>query len=494
MQLPALCDQSLFFCREAESDAALFQLLVKNPPDLINFFCTACDDETWSLEHEEFMSAAMKWLTDAFYQDKLMMEFAQRIAQVIRPHYNVLKSIIPLNITLKLKDRDIPFNGLLYGSGSEFIRELLRRECRDKKRKVLHFEKIEFATFSPLDDYLTSGNTAELLHKDRPQIIKILNLTLLWQLEELSNACQDVLQKYITRENLFETLLKSHKKGRKRLLQFCFDFANNLKLGYRLEDRGVDYLAFEFLDFNENSFDAFEALRESITHLIFSGTTAEEGDFLKVLERCPKLISIDLGRSKAFTDQMREIPVDLKELEFSGCLWLDDEKFLIFAARCPKLTSLKLGSCVKLGLESWGGLQNLVDLHQLELSRCSQIGNADISLILQATPALNVFNLEDCRSIDDEGFFELTKYGQQFTNLNLKSCKISELPLIEIASHSDVLFTLNLSRCDFITDKAVVELAKNIRTLKRLDISHCEISSGTLKELKVLRPYLTVID
>lgn len=493
MQLPTLCDKSFDYCREIVGDKALFDLLVKTPPQLIDFFITACEDETWSTNHGEFMTASLQWMTEAFYQDKLMMEFASKIGKVIRLHYNNLKKIIPRNITLKLKDRDLTINGLLYGSASEFIREMLRRECRDKKKKILHLDKIEFAIMSPIDYYLNTGSDFELIHNEKAEVIKVLNLTLLWELDELADACQNVLKKYITRENLFETLLKSHKKGRRSLLQSCYDFANELKLGYRLEDRGSDYIAFEFLDFNENSYEAFNALREEITHLIFGGKTTEEADFVKVIEQCPKLISLDIGRASSFTVYMREIPTNLKELDLSSSLWIDDEKLLFFIERCPLLNSLRLVSDVKLGLESWGGLQNLPELHRLDLTRCAQLGNADLSLILQACPTLTVLILEDCRNIDDEGFFELTKYEQSFTILNLKHCKISELPLIELATHSDVLYSLNLSRCEFLTDKALYELVKNVRTLKEVDISHCDISEGTIKDVRTLKPYLKLL-
>ena len=494
MQMPALLDKSLDYSREAADDAILFEVLVKYPPSLIQFFATACDDETWSIEHTEFMTVALKWLTDTFYQDKLMMELAQTAADAIRRHYNSLQSIIPHNLTLKLKDRDLPVNGLLYGTASEFIREMLRRDCRDKKKKSFLLPTMDYHHFSIIDTYLTTGSDFDLVHKERPAIIKILNLAMLWQLDDLSKSCQETLQKYINRENLFDTILKSHKKHRRILLQHAFDFANNLKLGYRLEIRGDEYIGFEFLDFNENSYEAFNALRNEITHLICGGTTPEEGDFLKVLDLCPKLFSLDIGHAKSFTDNMKEIPTNLKELDLTGSLWIDDEKLQIFIERCPQLNSLKLVSNVKLGLESWSALQTLTELHQLDLTRCSQISNPDLSVILQACPTVNMLSLEDCRSLDDEGFVELTKYEQAFTVLNLKHCKISELPLIDLAAHSEVLYSLNLSRCEFLTDKAVVELVKNVHTLKFLDISHCDIAPGTIKEIKALKPYLKLED
>src|ERR1700722_121192 len=133
MLMPALLSEKLRYCERAESETALFNLLVKHPPDLILFLESACADETWAESNFEFVNKALEWAHQQFFQDTLMMEFAQRLARVLRKHHSVAKTHLPLNATLELKDKNLPINTLLYGSSSHYLKDLIRLECRDRK-------------------------------------------------------------------------------------------------------------------------------------------------------------------------------------------------------------------------------------------------------------------------------------------------------------------------------------------------------------------------
>lgn len=494
MQLPALLPKSLEFAAQASDDAALFEALIKEPPQLIKFLVRACADETWAEQHAPFMTQALTWVNQQFYQDKLLMSFAQRVAKVIREHYAVMSGYLPKNLTLKLKERDLQMSSLLLGSSSEYLRELLRRECRDRRKTTLLLKEIPYSLFEVVEEFVTLGEYKELVRKGRKEVLQILRLAMLWQLDELSEGCQDTLKLYITRENVFETLLRSHNKQRLRLRQACFDFVNDLHSGYRFEDRGSESLAFEFLEFTENSLEAFHQVSKKITHLIIGGGLPAEEPFLRVLKECPKLFCLDLSRTNEFYDVFQELPKNLSELELSACLWLNNEALEKLIDLCPQLTRLKLQSDVKLDAGGWAHLKKLEILRSLDLTRCSQIGDADLALILQACPELIVLNLEDCRSLTDSGFNALPTYKSDLTSLSLARTWISDLPLIELATKSDLLTTLDITRCENLTAVGITEVARHCKNLRELNITSCDISPESIAEIRKMRPYLKLIN
>src|SRR6202034_4523332 len=114
------------------------------------------------------------------------------------------------------------------------------------------------------------------------------------------------------------------------------------------------------------------------------------------------------------------------------------------------------------------------------LTRCGQIGDEDIQLILQASDKLIILSLEECRGITDAGFYQIPKYNPRFTSLNLAITAISDQPLIELANQCSDLTTLDLTRCENITEKGVFELIRAARRLRELIIKDCDIPESAL--------------
>lgn len=493
MQLPALMYKSLRYAKEIATDDELFKKLVEKPPDLIKFLVKACDDETWALNHPAFMKQGIAWVTEQFFQDRLMMDFAQRVAKMLREHNSALEEFIPKNLTIKLKETDVQINSLLFGSASEFLREMVRRECRDRKRTVLQLKEISYQRFELVEEYVNTGLTLELVRKEKGMVVKILNLAMQWELDDLSIACQDMLKNYLTSENVFDTMIRAHVKRRLHLRAACYDFVNQYKLGYRFEDRGPDYMAFEFLEFTENSWEAFEKVRPYITHLICGGRTTEEADFVKALHACPKLLCLDISRSATFSDYLLEIPSTLEELEASSCPWMNNANLTRLLEVCVQLSRLSLVSDVDITAEGWSALQKLERLRNLDLTRCSQVGDDELRLLLQACKGLIILSLEECRRLSDGGFIDIPKYNPGLTVLNLARTQISDLPLIDIATNSRFLNKINISRCEFITEGGVLELLRNARELREVNIVHCDISKEGVAALRKRFPYVKII-
>jgi len=493
MQLPALLPKSLHFAAEAESDEALFKLLVKEPPLLIRFVARAAADELWIISHGEFMEKALTWITEQFFQDRLLMPVVQKLAKILRAHQGAVSSYLPKNITVKLEDKDLPFNSLLLSSGSEVLREIVRRECRDRRKKVLNLPKIPFAIFEVVEEFLTTATYLELVRKEKKEVYKILNLAMEWDLPDLSQGCQEHLAGYIDRDNVFKTLLRSQERGRLILREACFAFLNRMNYGFKMEGRSPEDLGFQFIDFNENSLNAFEQVKPSLTYLVARKKIAEDPQFSLILKASPHIKGLDLGESASFPELWEELPATIQELDLSVCDWVTTATLEKMIALCPNLTTLVLRSDTKIDFEGWALLKKLPFLRNLDLTRCSQIGDNELSAIVQATPALVFLNLEECRAITDNGFYDLPNLNKNFIHLNLSRTEISDQPLIELAIKCDLLVVLNVTRCEKLTGVGIAEAAQQAKLLRELNITLCDISKEVLASIKKTHPFLKVI-
>lgn len=492
MKLPTFLPENLSLCETASDDNALFQMLLPQPVRLIEFLEKACDDETWAEAHAEFMETSFKWLTEQFYLDRIAMEYLKNLSTTIRDHYPAISPFLPLNITIELQDRHLPVNGLIYGSRSEPLRSLFLRECRDKDRKNLPITSWSYNTFDDVHTYIITGSTGNLFRKSQEQILEILSLAITWGLPDLVNECQRELAKYISIENVSETLMKSYSKHYEILSNACMDFINRLDLGFALSNRGWGTFAFEFLNYSENALTWFNKLRSLLTHLIFGPAVADAPEFVEVLSKTPKLRCIDISRTTLFSTYFREIPLELKELEASACSWMTDENLKNLSEICPSLLRLKLMSNIKITFEGWGVLKNFIKLQTLDITRCSQVGDEDLRIILQSVPTLISLNLEECRGISEGGFLEIADCNKGLSSLNISRTNITDESLIQIAVESPYLTSLSVARCDHVTEVGIFEVVENSLRLIELDATRCPIAPAIVEKIHHLRPQLSL--
>lgn len=493
MLMPALLPEQLQYCQKAESQRALFDLLKKFPPDLILFLEAGCSDETWAEDHAEFISLGIEWVHTQFFQDNLMMEFAQQLTKVLRKHTSIARMHVPLNVTLKLKDRELPISTLMYGSCSLFWKELIRLECRDRNSNVISLTEISYDVFTPIDEFITKGSVEGIHVKTKETVESILALSLIWNLPELGDACQRSLKKWINRDNMIETLIETHRNGWSILRAECMNYMNDLNLDFCFHDSKPEQLLFEFLRFTETSVDFFRRLNWLVTHLIFSGNTTADPTFSKLVNECPTLRGLDLSYSHLYTDYLQNIPSHLEELNLSSCNWINNETLSSMVEYCPQLKKLVIASDVNLNFEAWSVLGKLTQLKTLDINRCSQIEDDDLKLILQSCESLQSLSLEECRGITDEGFYHISIYNKNLVNLNLARTDLSDLPLIDIANKCVRLLTLDLTRCEKISEKGLLEAVRAAKALKELSIINCKIPEAAILNLKRIRPFLKVL-
>lgn len=494
MEFPALMPRELHYCEKQKSEEDLLAILMDRPMDLLLFFETASSDETWSEEHPDLMHQIIVWLTSQAFQDRLAIDLSKRAAKAIHEHRYVLEKLIPQDIQINLSDESVHINSLLFVSSSHFFRNLLLSECRDNDSKVLTLAKTSSEDFAPFKTYIENGEIPDLFRKSQDEILNLLFLASSWRVEGVIKACELSLKRYITQQNAIDMLLKAHHELWPYFKQECIEYMNGHSLGFRLGAPTVDRLSFEFYDFSDDTMAIFHLLCHIVTDLICRGSIMQYPRFKEAVRACTRLIGLDISNSLAFNEALYEVPRDLQEIHLAECTWLQIATLKIMAEICPYIRSLNVSSNYQLNTAAWRELTKFKGLKSLNLSRCHQITDDDLVIILKASTGVTDLILDECGKIGDRGFFELAKSSPRLNHLSLVRCSISDSSLLEIASRCRALTSLDLSRCELLTEKGFKELAKHAQTLKELNVTRCQITPATIHELRVKHPQLNIID
>lgn len=492
MNFPALMPKALLYCEKMSSEDELFNRLIQKPTDLVLFFETATADETWSGLHADLLIKLIEWLTDQAFNNTLSIDFSKRAAKSMQAHHHVLESMIPQNIVVQLKDATIRINSLLLAATSDFFKNILFTECRDKNTDVLNLQSAPYELFLPIQAYATTGSIPDLWKKEQKEVEKLLRQALSWNVESVNKACQLTLKKYINSDNAIELLIQSQQELWGYFKRECIGFINDKMSGFRLDAPTDERLAFEFYDFTDATMMIFQRLHDWITDLICRKNLIENVQFSAVVRKCPKLQLLDISGSFVLSEYLNDIPKDLQGINMAECSWLNQKTLKKMAEICPYVKDLILSSNYQLNFVAWGELIKFQNLKSLNLSRCHQISDDDFRTILKACLGLTALVLDDCRKIEDKGFFELAKNLSRLTSLSLVHCSISDSALLEIAARCRVLTSLNLSRCDQLTEKGFKELAKHAFVLKELHAFQCNVTEATIEEIRQRHPYLRI--
>lgn len=492
LSFPAALPKELAYLTSCATEESLLELLAKKTPDLLLFFEAASEDETWSEQHAGLMRKVIDWLTVQNFYDRLSSQDSLRIARVFQKHVALFKSLIPKNITIKLQDASIQMNSLLLATASDFFKDILARECRDKNKTVLSFN-VPQELFIPIEEFINTGEDSSLLIKRQEEILALLHQAGSWGINDFAKQCELALKKFITTENSVQMLMMALQEQWQHFKQVCIDFINGQALGFELTSSSLEQLAFEFHDFSERTIAYFKMLRSWITDFICSGELTQDALFCELVKQCPKLALLNISASPDFSENWVELPHNLEGLNASQCPWVSQNTLKTLAEICPHIHTLMLCSNVQLNFADWGELLKFKELKLLDLSRCHQLSDKDLEIILKACAWLRGLVLDECKEVSDRGYFKLAKSTPRLSYLNIARCSISDIALIEIATRCRALTVLNVSRCDNLTERGVAESIKHAPMLKEIDIRRCNIPQRAIEDLRKRYPYLKII-
>ncbi len=492
MEMPLFLPTRLQHYGSAVDDTKLFTLLVKNRAELLDFFEYASDHETWSEDHSEFMGLALDWFTLHFFENRLMLEDARRVAKKVQEHFSVLSPYLPKNIAFDVKGVIFSVNSLLFGAASPLVQELILHEYRDKSQDLVKLQGISVTVFRSIEESVMTGNVLDLWKQQEEELIQIHRQASSWGFTYLAHACEKILSRYIMRGNVYEKLLEAHRNQWTVLQKYCCDYITDLDLGCRVQAI-EETLSFEFLEYVGSAIDIFEKLKHTITHLIFRKRLLEDFMFRDYVNQCPLLKGLDIDNSYTYDENLQSVPQTVIELDISSCGWLRPIHFPLLASAFPHLKKLIIRNNILLNYASWGQLVLFPELIDLDISFNSQITDDDLKMILQAVPNLTDLKADDCTHVTDRGLLEMVRSLSSLTVLSLEKGDMTDGTLIEMVQHCPFLKELNIARCPKITDKGLWDSVRQAKALRKLGIVQTSISENMIRQIKELKPFVEII-
>lgn len=486
MLLPPLVSEQFPDLNSFSEEEALLANLKKNPRELLRLFENVIEFDSWCEKHPSFIKGSLNWFTEEFSQDRLSLEYAQRVAKGIQEHYSTLDKFLPRDLTLVFQKREYEINSLMLGVSSPVFRQRLM----DEKRKKMIVENVTVEEFLAIGEFIETGTTWKLWRKSQEALIKSLSEAEQWKMTSLEKAIQEALCRYVDETNCVELLILSFRKHWLLLKQECMNWINKEADGIRMVDEGPDYLGLEFLDYRQKAMDLFNDLRPYITHIASTGVGLQDQEFRVVINQCPNLIGVDIAHTSSYSENLKYLPSHLQQLDLSKCGWLTANYLKELIQTCPRLNRLNVGSNSQLNYNAWSEILRLKELTWLDISRSRHLTFEDFKIILKSCRLVTYLNVEDCPSLSEDTFFEIGRAIPYLESLNVSRTNISDSSLIEIATRCKALVKLNIARCANLSDKGVLETVKEASHLRELNIEKLNIKPEILEEIKKLNPNL----
>lgn len=491
MEMPSGIPLEFEKYKAAINDNELFEKLREHPEELTQFFTIAAEDETWCEDHSIFIKAFFLWLTKVNMDGIFSHERFLSLVPIIHKRINMLRPFIPLDLLIRSGDQEYLLNSLLVAKQSQYFERRLFNECRGQEEPFLRIDPISTIILSLLEEFCFTGEIKDLWKLNANELFDVIEQIKPFGIPGITQSCEMVLKRYIDRDNVFDRLIAAHQKSLQILQDACIEFINELNTGVKLIITPVEKLSLEFLNFKTSAMETFQKLSIYITHLAFAKDLPAQQNFVTVINLCPQLVGLDLSDSTVPSTHFDELPERIKELYISRCPWISNAMLQTLSAACPNIYKLDISSNDPLTYAIWSEINKFKNLKILNVSRCFQIGDHELKMILEAAPKVVELHLVDCQRISQDAFFEIPKKLKDLTVLDISKTLISDAALIDIMIHCKSLMILNLSRCYNISDKAVMEGIRNSAMLKQIDLTNSNISPHTLEQIK--KPGLEII-
>lgn len=494
MLLPALLPQQFSYYRLAKSGEELVKALTSAPSDLLTFFVAACEDLTWAENNQELLRQLIDWLTKQHMASSLPTTYFHEATTALRSHYREFREIIPQNLTLMVSETTFSTNTMLLATSAAFFSSLIHRQCRIGKKSSIPLsnDKLTPRLFSFVLEYVHTEAVELLWREEAEQILALHDLADSWNLEGLQQLCVDIYKRYLTEDNALNMLLQAHRKGWKAMRQQCMDFISATDMGIYFAPAPIESLFFAFSQCHDRSRNLFLQAASAITHLICRGQIALHPFMSEAVERCPLLRGIDVAASEEYPEVLELLRGNLSYLNISECPWLDKDTFRALAISYPNVEKLILHRCNTISKGSWGILSRWGGLRSLDISDCYRVTDEELHLILKACPNIEELTLHNCKELSDTGLKPLAKH-LTLQRVNLARTVVENETIIELAFRCHNLQELDISYCEKISEKAVWEVVKHGRSLRKLAVHHCALPIKILGELQQRYPRLQII-
>jgi len=244
---------------------------------------------------------------------------------------------------------------------------------------------------------------------------------------------------------------------------------------------------------------------------------------LQILQLCGSTLrSLDISNTNITGENLSEykgtLPC-LENLNMSSCKQLTDKGLLQILLLCGStLRTLVIWGTNVTGEIFFEYMGTLPCLNTLDMSNCKQLTNKGLlqilhlcgstlkSLVIWGTnvtgenlseykgtlPCLNTLDMSNCKQLTNKGLLQILQFcGSKLRSLNIGFTKITGEYLSEYKITLPCLENLNMSDCNQLTDKGLLQLLQLCgSTLRSLVIGVTNITGEYLSKYKGTLPYL----
>lgn len=493
MRIPFFAPAEFGYMKQLNTSQEVFNALISKPIEhVVVFFEVALDDETWTKEiGGELITALLDWFNREFINRHLSLDHLNRIATKFQEQSAILQDFMDFDIQFEIDTQLIPASSLLFGAASEIFREMIWKNVKDEKKKIIVLRKINLLEFNYFNEFIRTGSIANLWKQESTAILSLLRLASTWRVDRLANFAAFIFKRYLSEENILDYLAMSERDSLPALQNECCDYINKQNYGLNVVSKAFLELGVEIFRWTEKGNEILISLLPSIMSISCSSPAIEEQNFVDLIKRKKRFYELNLQFSKSVPFQLLDFFPDVHRLNLSYCSWLDDTNMIKILEKSPSLKQLKVIEDLSLTYRSWSALSLVSDLISLDLSDCRQITDDEIDLIATNCPKLEELRLSGCFEIEDKGFWSVGKHCKQLTSLDISRCqRLTEEGMVELVGLTTQIAVLNLSSCRAINDQVVITITKLLRSLKELDIQNCHVSEVVLNHIQKTHPRL----
>ncbi|KAK2882571.1 hypothetical protein FQN49_000219 [Arthroderma sp. PD_2] len=184
----------------------------------------------------------------------------------------------------------------------------------------------------------------------------------------------------------------------------------------------------------------------------------------------------------------------LKRLKFNGVVQITDRSIQAFAKNCPSMLEIDLHSCRHItNVSVTALLSTLRNLRELRLAHCIQISD-DAFLKLPDNlvfDTLRILDITACERVKDDAIEKIIDSAPRLRNLVLGKCKyITDRAVNAICRLGKNIHYIHLGHCSNITDAAVIQMVKSCNRIRYIDLACCNRLTDTSVEQLATLPKL----
>ncbi|KAL3711951.1 hypothetical protein TMatcc_000645 [Talaromyces marneffei ATCC 18224] len=182
----------------------------------------------------------------------------------------------------------------------------------------------------------------------------------------------------------------------------------------------------------------------------------------------------------------------LETLNVSWCLNIDTKGLKRVIESCSNLRDLRAGEIAGFDDESIMEYRPIVPprvLRHLDIHQCTNITDAGLSSLAYNVPALQGLQISQCTELTDDSIVDVIQTTPKLSHFDMEDLdNVTNNLLVELAKSpcSDVLEHLNVSYCDSIGDIGMLQVLKNCRQLRSLEMDNTRVSDLCLMEASSL--------